>query len=103
MSRAPLLANEHEHTAVSVRGRSGQVLAENKARVSALFINDSGSVIYMKFGEDAVFGEGIRINGDGGSYELTIQSGTMIVDAVNAICTEGGTNKLLILERSNVK
>lgn len=99
---APLLANSFEHTAVKVGGRSQEVLAANPARVSALFINDSSNVMYLKFGATAVFNEGIRINGFGGSYELTIQSGTMIPDAVNAVCAFSNLN-LLILERSNVK
>ena len=99
---APLLANSFEHTAVTVGSRSVQVLGENKARVSALFINDSDDIIYLRFGATAVVNEGIRINGFGGSYELTIQSGTMIPDVVNAVSAESNLN-LLILERSNVK
>ncbi len=98
----PLLANSFEHTAVTVSGKSVEVLAASPSRVSALFVNDGSSVIYLKFGATAVVNEGIRLNGFGGSYELTIQSGTMIPDVVNAVSIMG-RNNLLILERLNVK
>ena len=100
---APLLANSFEHTAVEVPEKSIEVLAANSARVSVLFINDSDTIIYLKFRAAAAANEGIRLNGFGGSYELTIQSGTMIPDAVNAVTAEGNLKNLLILERSNVK
>ena len=99
----PLLANSFEHTAVTVSGKSVEVLAASPSRVSALFVNDSETIIYLKFGATAVVNEGIRLNGFGGSYELTIQSGTMIPNEVNAISVEDGRNNLLILERLNVK
>ena len=99
---APLLANSFEHTKVTVTSTSIEALAANPVRVSALFINDSGASIYLKFGATAVINEGIRLNGFGGSYELTIQSGTMITDAVNAVGAAGSL-ALLVLERSNTR
>ena len=99
----PRLADSFEHTAVNVSGKSVEVLAANPARKSALFVNDSEVIMYLKFSATAVLNEGIRLNGFGGSYELTIQSGTMIVGEVNAISTSDGRHNLTILERSNPK
>ena len=99
----PLIANSFEHTEIIVPEKSIEVLAANPSRVSALFINDSEAIMYLKFGATAQLNEGIRLNGFGGSYELTIQSGTMIQDEVNAVSAKQCLNGLMILERSNVK
>ena len=71
------------------------VLELNKTRTSALFINDSDVVIYLRLGQDAAVNTGIRLNATGGAYEITLVN--MFKGKVYAI--HGGTgNKVLCIE-----
>lgn len=84
------------HTAVTVTTASGAALAANAGRRYALFINDSDTVMYLKLGATAVANEGIRLNANGGSYEMSAMLGSLYTGAVNAI--HGGTgNKILLV------
>ncbi len=69
---------------------TGVALAANVARVNAVFVNDSEETIYLARGNDAVVGSGIRLNANGGSYE--IDGGNLFVGIVNAIATGAGAN-----------
>ena len=55
---------------VNVGVSSTLVLAQSSTRVYALVVNDSDTTIYIKLGAAAVVGEGIRINANGGAYEI---------------------------------
>lgn len=46
------------------------VLSPNRNRAYALLINDSDTVIYLMKGKTAVANQGIRLNAEGGSYEI---------------------------------
>lgn len=46
------------------------VFKANAERTAATFVNDSPSVIYLRLGDDAVVNTGIRLNRDGGSFEI---------------------------------
>lgn len=58
------------NTGVNVGVASTLVLAANASRKYASFVNDSDTVIYLAVGAAAVVGQGIRINANGGSFEI---------------------------------
>ena len=83
------------HSVVTVGSATTVVLAVNTARKGALFINDSDEVMYLKFGASAVMNQAIRLNANGGSYEMSQELGNNVTSAVNGICTSG--SKLLLV------
>lgn len=85
------------HTAVTVGAATTAILAANAARKYALIINDSDTVIYLKIGAAAVLNEGIRLNAQGGSYEMSAQYGNLDTRAINAISSVAG-KVLLVTE-----
>ncbi len=46
------------------------VLEANPRRKGALFINDSATILYLAKGPGAVVNRGIRLNPNGGNYEI---------------------------------
>jgi len=73
---------------------SGLVLPANLGRKYASFVNDSTEVIYLSLGREAVLGEGIRLNPEGGWYEITL--GNLYLGDIHAIST--GPGSLSIVE-----
>jgi hypothetical protein len=71
------------------------VLAANPDRAYALFVNDSDTVMYLSFGPAAVANAGIRLNANGGSYEL--EGNTLWRGVVNAILASAGSAKQLLV------
>ena len=87
------------HTQIDVAPTSDAVLGANTLRTYVLFINDSDTVIYLAFGQAAVDRRGIRLNANGGSYEMAAVKSDLYRGAVNAIHGGGAVTKsLLILE-----
>lgn len=78
------------NTKVAIQMESTPVLAANPRRADAVFVNDSNQVIYLARGEAAVMNEGIRLNANGGSYE--INRNNLFLGAINAIATGGDKN-----------
>lgn len=101
MSRFPTPARGTVFSSVDVQKASTEVLAAQPSRVNVLLVNDSDTVIYLMFGADAVLKEGIRLNAEGGSYEISVPAGTIIEDAINAIHAGERGKNLLIIERNN--
>jgi hypothetical protein len=85
------------HTAPTIGNTTTAALAANTSRLYALFINDSDETIYLKLGAAAVLNAGIRLNANGGSYEMSAGQGNLYTGVVNGICTSGG-KKLLVTE-----
>ena len=83
------------HTAPSIGTTSTTALASNAGRLYALLINDSDETIYLKLGATAVANEGIRLNANGGSYEMSKLLGNLYTGAVYGICVSG--NKTLLV------
>jgi hypothetical protein len=73
------------HVVASVGVVSTQILAANVNRKYALIINDSDTVIYLKIGEAAVLNQGIRLNPNGGAYEMSSVIGDLVTGAINGI------------------
>ncbi len=86
------------HSVGTVTAASSEVLAANTDRRYALFINDSDTVIYLMLGADAVANQGIRLNANGGSYEISAKLGSLYLGAVNAIHGGAGNKLLLVTE-----
>jgi hypothetical protein len=89
------LANHPAHTVATVGVATGAVLAANANRKYALIINDSDSTIYLKIGADAVMNQGIRLNANGGSYEMCSANGNLALGVINGISS--GANKNVIV------
>lgn len=81
-------------TTLGVTTASQTALAANSARSFAFFQNDSDTTIYIKLGSAAVVSTGIRLNANGGSYQ--IDSTNMYTGIVTAIHAGTGTKTLLI-------
>lgn len=77
-------------TFVAVGVASGLALAANANRKGATFVNDSVNTIYLGIGANAVVGSGIRLNANGGAYE--INGFNLNVQAINAIATGAASN-----------
>ena len=71
---------------------------EHKKNRIALLVNDSDTAIYLKLGADAVANQGIRLNANGGSYEMSRLHGNLYVGASNAIHGSTGNKVLLVTE-----
>ncbi len=99
MAGRPGVFSTAAHTEASVTATTAVALAANESRVYALFVNDSASTMYLRLGEAAIANEGIRLNANGGSFEMTQQQGNLYTGAVNVIGT--ATTVLTVLEGTN--
>jgi hypothetical protein len=85
------------HTYATIGASTGVALAANASRKYALLINDSDSAIYLMFNASAVLNQGIRLNANGGSYEMSSANGNLDVRVINAI-SSGASKNLLVTE-----
>ena len=86
------------HTAVNVITSSGAVLAANANRKYALLVNDSDTTIYIKLNAAAVVNQGIRLNANGGSYEMSTLFGNLYTGAIYGIHGGSGNKAILIVQ-----
>lgn len=86
------------HTAIAVATTSTAVVAANTQRQYLLLINDSDAVIYLKLGAAAVANQGIRLNANGGSLEMSGPMGNIYQGAINGIHAGAATKNLLVSE-----
>ena len=93
-------ATNEVHAAISCTSSTGEALALNGGRISALFVNDGTSTIWIAINQAAVANEGIRINANGGSYYIADADGNLDREAVNCI-TASATVILLVTEWFN--
>ena len=80
---------------------SGVALAANADRRWALFSNDSANIIYLAIATStgaATANAGIRLNSDGGSYEMSPRLGNLDLRTVHAIAAASTGNKLLVAQ-----
>jgi len=77
------------HTAPTAGVASGLALALNANRKYALIVNDSVNVVYIKLGATAVLNTGIRLNANGGSYEINETNlYTGIIDCISSVASQ---------------
>lgn len=55
-----------------------------------IFCNDSANIIYLSIGADAVVGSGVRLNANGGTFEINRQN--PVRGDVHAIATGASSN-----------
>ena len=75
---------------VTVGAASTTILAANSKRTNVVLTNDSDETIYISRGDTAVMNKGIRVNANGGSYEIGVLN--MYRGIVTGICASGGMN-----------
>lgn len=78
------------NAAVAVGIASTAVLAANANRRFATFVNDSANTIWLCMAAAAVINTGIRLNANGGSYE--INQTNLYTGQVTAIAAGAGSN-----------
>ncbi len=83
------------HTTASMTATSATVLAANGGRKYALVVNDGAADVYLNLGGTAVANQGIRINANGGSYELGSVIGGLFDGAINGITLSGSATVLV--------
>lgn len=71
-----------------VGATSTLLLSVNPQRIGVTFVNDSDETIYIMKGHDAVANRGIRLNANGGSYEIGYMNPWP--GLVYGICASGG-------------
>jgi len=81
---------------VNVGVASTLILAANPDRLYAAIVNDSDTNIYLGIGAAAVAHQGIRINAEGGSYE--INSTNLYKGAIYGIHTDVGNKVVTVVE-----
>ncbi len=86
------------HTSVGAATSSTLALAANSNRRYAIFVNDSDTAVYLGLGAAAIVNAGIRLNANGGSYEMSAMLGNLYRGAINAIHGGTGTKSLLVTE-----
>jgi hypothetical protein len=85
-------------SAVAVTTSSTTVLAANPARLYALLVNDSDTTLYLALGDPAVAGRGIRLNAQGGAYEISQLLGNLYTGVITAIHAGTGSKSILPTE-----
>ncbi len=81
---------------VDVGTSSTAVRPANPSRRYLALVNDSDTVIYVRLGTAAVLNEGIRLNAEGGWYEM-LEGQNLYTGAVNAIAS-AATKRLTFQE-----
>jgi len=82
-------------TIVDVGLLSINVLPPNTSRKYCNFINDSGTVIYLSLGGAAGLNRGVRLNANGGSYEMYLSVNNLYTGAIYAISTVANCRLLI--------
>lgn len=72
---------------ISVANTSTTILSATANRKSVVIVNDSDESIYLALGNTALMNQGIRINANGGAYE--IGSTNLYIGAIYGICSSG--------------
>ena len=86
------------HTAVNVATDSTVVIAANPSRKWLLLVNDADTPIWVKLGAAAKVHEGIRINANGGSLELSSVHDCLYLGAVNGMHASANNKVMLVTE-----
>ena len=84
------IANSMLNTKVDVGSSSTSVLSLNLNRRFLFLVNDSDENIYVSLSSTAVMNEGILLTAGGGA--LTLDTASMWLGTVSAICLSGSKN-----------
>ena len=91
------LYNTPTHSTAALTTTSAEVLAANRQRKYALLVNDGTVDAYVFLGGTAVANQGVRINANGGSFEMSELMGNLYKGVINGILA-AGTATMLITE-----
>jgi hypothetical protein len=84
-----------KHTVVNADVASVLALPKNEVRRYAAFINDSDTTVYLSFGTPAILNKGIRLNANGGTYEMFSGRGNLYKGDIYVISSVTGKNLLV--------
>lgn len=91
--------NTVAHSVLACNSSSQQALAYNAARKYALLVNDSDTAIYVALAGTstgaAAAQTGIRINANGGSFEMGSGIGNLFIGWIMALSTAASKNLLI--------
>lgn len=93
---APTLLKSATNSNVSVSTTTTPVLSANTARQYILFTNDSANTIYLSLSGTATSSKGIRLNANGGTYE--INQDHLYIGAISAVA-QTATSTLMYVEQ----
>lgn len=82
------------NTKVTIGSTLTTVLALKSTRRYASFVNDSDETIYLSLGATATMNKGIRLNANGGVFE--IRKGNGYNGIITAICSSGSKNLTVV-------
>lgn len=82
------------HKSVDIPSTGDVVVESSLSRRYLLIVNDSNAVVYLYCGQQGLDNTGIRLNADGGQWEMN----TPILCAVYAKHNKSGTKRLLVTE-----
>lgn len=82
-----MASNFTHKTQAITQNVSTEIFAANANRSYALIQNDSDTAMYIAFGTAAVASTGIRLNANGGSYEMSKAFNNLTGLAINGICS----------------
>lgn len=86
------------HTAVNVTTKTTVIISANPSRKWLLLVNDSDTPIWVNLGAAAKIHEGIRINANGGSLELSSVHDCLYLGAVNGMHASANNKVMLVTE-----
>lgn len=80
----------------SVTDVSAIIVAANDQRADLMIVNDSEVLVYLARGNAAVARSGIRLNGNGGAFNMNQTD--LFLGAIYAVCDEGQDANVTISE-----
>lgn len=81
------------HGSASIGTASGTVLAAQPLSNYRLLVNDGTAVVYLRFGTAAaVLGQGIRLNANGGNFEMSRALGNLWTGQIMGISGAAAQN-----------
>lgn len=84
------------HTLFVSTGASQDCMSPNARAVYRCFQNDSDTVMYLRWdGSAAAANIGVRLNANGGSYEMSKKQGNMFYGTVKCFCASASKNYLV--------
>lgn len=83
-------------TNASITATSSQAVAANSSRKGLVIINTGANIVSLGLGTTAVYGKGITLNANGGTWEMDEYS--FCTNAINAVCFSLLTSSVAVQE-----
>lgn len=95
----PFYINYDSPDNVNVGDTSTQIVPTNATRKYLCIVNNSDTTIYLAIGQDAEVNKGVRLNANGGSFEMIRDN--LSYQVVNGIHGAGVVNKQVTIEEAS--